>query len=279
MDRERKKHRLSAVNGLRNNSNKLILVTWNRGLLKLMGNTEFFVKPHGGQLVSLLVDPPKAEVLKTESLQYLSLTLSQRQVCDLELLMNGAFSPLTGFMGREDYESVVDNLRLADGTLWPVPIVLDVPEHFADKLQKGSKVALRDGEGFMPAVLTVEDIWQPDKIREAEKVYNTTSELHPGVRYLNECVHPVYVSGKIEGTQLPVHYDFENLWDTPEEMRGLFKKMGWRRVVAFQTSKPMHRLHREITLQAAKDIHGHILLHPTVVMTTPGELQYTARVN
>ncbi|NOY16338.1 MAG: bifunctional sulfate adenylyltransferase/adenylylsulfate kinase [Gammaproteobacteria bacterium] len=244
-----------------------------------MAITEFFVKPHGGQLVNLLVDPDKAEVLKTESQQYPSLTLTQRQVCDLELLMNGAFSPLTGFMNQTDYDSVVDNARLADGTIWPVPIVLDVDEGFAGKLQKGSKIALRDGEGFMPAVLTVENIWQPDKTREAEKVYNTTSDDHPGVRYLHEVVKPVYISGRIEGIQSPVHHDFESFWDTPEELRALLKKKGWRRVVAFQTSKPMHRLQRDITLQAAKDIQGHILLHPTVGMTKPGDLQYYARVH
>ena len=240
---------------------------------------EYFVAPHGGKLVNLLVDADRAEGLKTESQSFPSLTLSQRQVCDLELLMNGAFSPLTGFMGKAVYESVLDDMRLPDGSVWPVPVVLDVPEKFAEKLEKGMKIALRDAEGFMPAVLTVEDIWQPDKNREAEKVYNTSSDQHPGVRYLNECVHPVYISGKIEGIQSPVHYDFESLWDTPEEMRALFKKMGWRRVVSFQTSKPMHRLQREITLQVAKDIQGHILLHPTVGMTKPGDLQYYARVH
>jgi len=244
-----------------------------------MATTEFFVKPHGGQLVNLLVDPDKAEVLKTESQQYLSLTLTQRQVCDLELLMNGAFSPLAGFMNQADYDSVVDNVRLVDGTVWPVPIVLDVDEALASRLEKGSKIALRDGEGFMPAVLTVEDIWQPDKTLEAEKVYNTTSDVHPGVRYLHEVVKPVYISGRIEGIQSPVHHDFESFWDTPEELRALFKKKGWRRVVSFQTSKPMHRLQRDITLQAAKDIQGHILLHPTVGMTKPGDLQYYARVH
>ncbi|HHO69083.1 MAG TPA: sulfate adenylyltransferase, partial [Gammaproteobacteria bacterium] len=240
---------------------------------------DYFVVPHGGTLVDLLVDADRAEALKTESRDFPSLTLSQRQLCDLELLMNGAFSPLTGFMGRADYESVVDDLRLADGTLWPIPIVLDVPEKFAEKLETGQKIALRDGEGFMPAVLTVGDIWRPDKAREAEKVYSTTSDRHPGVRYLDECVHPVYISGRIEGIQAPVHYDFESLWDSPEELRALFRKMGWRRVVAFQTSKPMHRLQRDITLQAAKDIGGHILLHPTVGMTKPGDLHYYARVH
>ena len=161
----------------------------------------YFVKPHGGALVNLMVDTDAAEQLKQASRHFPSLTLSQRQLCDLELLMNGAFSPLTGFLGQSDYESVVDNLRLADGTLWPVPIVLDISEKFADTLEKGQKIALRDSEGFMPAVLTVEEIWRPDKTHEAEKVYNTTSELHPGVRYLSECVQPVYISGKIEGIQ------------------------------------------------------------------------------
>ncbi len=240
---------------------------------------EYFVPPHGGRLVSLLVDAQRAENLKGESHAFPSLTLSQRQVCDLELLINGAFSPLTGFLNQRDYEAVVDSCRLADGTVWPIPIVLDVTEAFAAKLKLGSKVALRDGEGFMPAVLTVEDIWQPDHSREAEQVYATTSDLHPGVRYLRESVKPVYLGGRIEGVQLPTHHDFESFWDTPEELRALFNKKGWRRVVAFQTSKPMHRLQRDITLQAAKDVQGHILLHPTVGVTKPGDLQYYARVH
>ncbi|HHJ14080.1 MAG TPA: bifunctional sulfate adenylyltransferase/adenylylsulfate kinase [Gammaproteobacteria bacterium] len=237
------------------------------------------ITPHGGQLVDLLVDAGRAEILRQESQGFPSLTLSQRQLCDLELLMNGAFSPLSGFMGQADYESVLEQMRLADGTLWPVPIVLDVQENFAEKLEKGAKIALRDAEGFMPAVLTVEDIWRPDLDAEAHKVYGTDSPEHPGVRYLKESVGPVYVSGRVEGIQLPQHYEFENYWDTPAEMRALFRKMGWRKVVAFQTSKPMHRLQRDIVLQAAKDIGGHILLHPTVGMTKPGDLHYYARVH
>ena len=240
---------------------------------------EFFIPPHGGALVDLRVDEDRAEALKSESKGFPSLTLSQRQVCDLELLMNGGLSPLTGFMGQSDYEAVVERMQLADGTLWPIPIVLDVAANFAEKLEKGSKVALRDGEGFMPAVLTVEDIWQPDKRREAEAVYGTTSDAHPGVRYLYEQVGDTYISGTLEGIQAPIHYDFESLWDSPADLRALFRKLGWRRVLAFQTSKPMHRLQRDITLQAAKEIGGHILLHPTVGMTKPGDLQYYARVH
>nr|MDJ0741427.1 adenylyltransferase [Gammaproteobacteria bacterium] len=208
------------------------------------------VKPHAGELVDLLVDAEQAEELKNTSGDFPSITLSQRQLCDLELLLNGAFSPLTGFMTRAEYDPVVDAMSLPDGTLWPIPIVLDVPQGFADKLSVGDRIALRDNEGFMPAVLDVEDIWQPDRDAEAHAVYGTGDPSHPGVRYLRDSVQPVYVGGRVHGVQAPSHHDFENLWDTPAEMRALFQKLGWRRVVAFQTSKPMHRLQREITLRA-----------------------------
>ncbi|VAX13338.1 Sulfate adenylyltransferase / Adenylylsulfate kinase [hydrothermal vent metagenome] len=238
-----------------------------------------FVSALGGELIDLMLDSESAELIKHESGDFPSITLSQRHLCDLELLINGAFSPLTGFMCKQDYESVVERLHLADGTLWPVPIVLDVTDEFADSLKIGQKIALRDGEGFMPAVMTVEDIWEPDKELEAESVYTTTSKDHPAVQYLYEKVNKVYIGGRVEGVQLSVHHDFENLWDSPRELRSLFKQMGWRRVVAFQTSKPMHRVQRDVVLQAAKDIQGHVLLHPAVGMTRPGDIQYYARVH
>lgn len=237
------------------------------------------VNPHGGALVDLAVPAGDVEDLKTRSNDFPSLTLSQRQICDLELLLNGGFSPLEGFMTRADYEAVLDDMRLGNGVAWPIPIVLDVPDGFAEKLEPGQMIALRDGEGFMPAVMEVSEIWQPDKQREAEQIYGTTSELHPGVRYLNEQVHGTYIGGRVLGIQAPVHHDFESLWDGPQELRELFNKMGWRRVVAFQTSRPMHRLQRDVTLQAAKEIGGNILIHPVVGMTKPGDLQYYARVH
>lgn len=240
----------------------------------------FTIVPHGRDaLVNLLVEPERAEELKRTSGAFPSLTLSQRQQCDLELLMNGAFTPLDGFMQSAAYDAVLESLSLPDGTLWPVPVVLDVSESFAGKLQPGDRVALRDNEGFMPAVLTVEDIWRPDLAREAQAVYGTTDPAHPGVRHLLNTVNPVYVGGRIEGVQAPAHHDFENLWDTPEEMRAQFAKLGWRRVVAFQTSKPMHRLQREITFKVAKTLQAHLLLHPTVGVTKPGDLHYYARVH
>lgn len=240
---------------------------------------EFSVAPLGGQLRDLLVPPERAEQFKVESKDFVSVTLSQRQVCDLELLMNGGFSPLEGFMTREVYDSVVDRMRLPGGLPWPIPVVLDLPARTADTLQTGQYLALRDGEGFMPAVLRIDEIWRPDKDREAEVVYGTQSRAHPGVRYLYEQIHDIYVGGAILGIQNPVHYDFGSFWDSPEELRALFHKMGWRKVVAFQTSKPMHRMQREVTLQAAKDIQAHLLLHPAVGMTKPGDLQYYARVH
>jgi sulfate adenylyltransferase len=237
------------------------------------------INAHGGGLVDLVVDETTAEELKQASGGLVSVTLTQRQLCDLELLMNGAFSPLAGFMSEADYGAVVDRLSLADGSFWPVPIVLDITEEVADKVSPGDRIALRDSEGFMPAVLTVESIWRPDRALEAEAVYGTRDQNHPGVRYLLNAVNPVYVGGRVEAVQAPMHADFEALWDSPAEMRAAFAKMGWRRVVAFQTSKPMHRLQREITLKVAKEQQAHILLHPTVGMTKPGDLHYYARVH
>ena len=241
--------------------------------------TEHLIAPHGGKLCKLVVDEDRAEALKAESGEFLSITLNQRQLCDLELLLCGGLSPLRGFMDRETYESVVDRMCLPDGTLWSIPITLEVPAARAEKIEPGQKLALRDDEGFMLAVLTVTDKWRPDRQHEASEIYGTTTTRHPGVRYLLEQVHDTCIGGEVTGVQLPVHNDFETLRDTPEELRHLFVKMGWQNVVAFHTCKPMHRLHREITLQAAKEAQANILLHPSVGMTKPGDLHYYARVH
>ncbi|MEW6330041.1 MAG: bifunctional sulfate adenylyltransferase/adenylylsulfate kinase [Pseudomonadota bacterium] len=240
---------------------------------------DHLIKPYGGSLQNLLVDEARAARLKTDSQNFPSVTLTQRQLCDLELLMNGGFSPLRGFLSRADYEGVLQNLRLPRGLPWSIPINLDVPDAVAQKLDVGGHLGLCDPEGFMLAVLHVEDIWKPDKKREAELVYGTASPAHPGVQYLLEQAHDTYVGGTVEGVQLPLHYDFETLRDTPEELRHLFDKMGWRRVVGFHTSKPMHRVHRDITLEAAKEAGASLLLHPAVGMTKPGDLHYYARVH
>jgi sulfate adenylyltransferase len=227
----------------------------------------------------LLVPEDRAEALREASLGFASLTLSKRQMCDLELLISGGFAPLDGFMDRVTYESVLTDTRLPGGGVWPLPITLDVSEAFAEKVAPGQQIALRDPEGFMPAVMTVTDIWRPGKQAEAQAVFGTRSGSHPGVRHLLEQEGPVYLGGRVEGIQLPAHHDFESLWDTPEELKHLFRKMGWRRVLAVHSSNPMHRLEREVILQIAKDQQAHILLHPAVGVTKPGDLHYYARVH
>lgn len=235
--------------------------------------------PHGGHLINLLVEKDKADSLKQQSEHFPSITLTKRQLCDLEMLINGAMSPLTGYMDKKTYDTVIHSTRLPNNLLWPMPIVLDISLELAEKLSPGDKVALRDTEGFMPAVLTVSDIWQADKKQEAESIYGTSSELHPGVDYLINHCQSHYIGGQIEGTEMPSHFDFEQLWSSPAELRALFKNRGWRNVLAFQTSQPMHKVHQNITLKAARDANAHILIHPTVGTTKPGDLDYYARVH
>jgi sulfate adenylyltransferase len=245
----------------------------------LTASTSHLVPPHGGELVDLIAQPERSSELKAHSREWPSWDLTARQVCDLELLMSGGFSPLHGFMTRPDYEGVCHNMRLSNGLLWPMPITLDVTEEFAKSLKPGSsKVALRDAEGVMLAVLQVEDVWQPDRKAEANAVFGTTSTAHPGVDYLLNRAHPWYVGGRVEGAQAPAHYDFRNLRLTPAELRAEFARLGWRRVVAFQTRNPMHRAHQELTFRAAKTVEANLLIHPSVGMTKPGDVDYFTRV-
>jgi sulfate adenylyltransferase len=242
-------------------------------------STSHLVSPHGGELVDLIAPPERISELKAHSREWPSWDLTARQLCDLELLISGGFSPLRGFMTRTDYEGVCQKMRLASGVLWPVPITLDVTEDFAKSLKPGgSKVALRDPEGVMLAVLHVEEVWQPDHKAEAKSVFNTTSHLHPGADYVINKANPWYVGGRVEGAQSPSHYDFRALRFTPAELRAEFARLGWRRVVAFQTRNPMHRAHQELTFRAAKQVEANLLIHPSVGMTKPGDVDYFTRV-
>jgi sulfate adenylyltransferase len=229
-------------------------------------------------ITELLADEQTAERLRGESLSFPSLTLTRRQLCDLELLLSGGFYPLQGFMDEAAYDAVLERCRLPDGSVWPIPVVLDVEVDLAGKLAVGQRLALRDAEGFMPAVLTVSQVWQPDKAREALLVYGTDKIDHPGVRYLHERTGSHYVAGTLEGIALPAHHDFEALWDTPQELHHRFRKMGWRSVIAFHTTNPMHKVQRRVIIDAAKAHQAHILIHPAVGETKPGDLQYYARV-
>ena len=236
------------------------------------------IRPHGGTLVDLLADSDRAAELKEHSRDWPSWDLTSRQVCDLELLMNGGFSPLRGFMNKADYEGVCQTMRLADGTLWPIPIALDVTEEVAEGLAPGGKLALRDAEGNMLAMLTVEDIWQGDLDAEAENVFGTTNPEHPAVAYLASSTDPWYVGGTIEGLQRPKHYDFVLLRLGPAQVRDEFARLGWRKVVAFQTRNPMHRAHQELTFRAAAELEANLLIHPVVGLTKPGDVDHYTRV-
>lgn len=240
--------------------------------------TQQLIDPHGGSLVDLVADPEQAEKLKAESRDWPSWDLTPRQVCDLELLLNGGFSPLRGFMNQGDYDSVVSSMRLADGTIWPIPVTLDVSDEFVSQLSLGTPIALRDPEGVMLAVLHVEDLYQPDRMKEAQSVYGTGDPSHPGVAYATQRSNSWYVGGQLEGIQLPVHYDFTSLRLTPAELRTEFTRRGWTRVVAFQTRNPMHRAHLELTLRAGSEAGANLLIHPVVGMTKPGDVDHYTRV-
>src|ERR1700730_14171115 len=234
--------------------------------------------PYGAELVNLIAVPERISELQSQSRDWPSWDMTARQLCDLDLLMNGGFSPLRGFMTRTDYEGTCSNMRLKNGMLWPIPITLDVTEDFARKIGPGGTVALRDPEGVMLAILHVEELWRPDLLAEAKMVYGAATTGHPGVAYLLNQTHPWYVGGNLEGIRPPSHYDFRTLHLTPAELRAEFIRLGWRKIVAFETQNPMHRAHQELTLRAAKHVGAKLLIQPSVVMTRPGDVEYYVRV-
>ncbi|KAJ3281663.1 Sulfate adenylyltransferase [Borealophlyctis nickersoniae] len=258
--------------------------------------------PHGRILKDLIArDAHKRDALLAEAETLYSIVLNERQVCDVELLLNGGFSPLEGFMTKEEYLSVVNNIRLPSGVVWPIPITLDVSESQVDagKIQTGTRIVLRDPQDDSPlAIITdpdsvVKDVYAPDKAHEAVSVFGADDRAHPAVTYLHTVSKELYVGGSLEAIALPAHYDFVEHRNTPAELRSLFKKLNWTRVVAFQTRNPMHRAHRELTVRAARSRQCNILIHPctllivlsissvgygAVGMTKPGDIDHFTRV-
>ncbi len=233
---------------------------------------------HGGGLVNLVVDDERAELLKTIAHDLPDVVLNDRQLCDLELLATGAFSPLEGFMVRSDYESVLDRMRLQNQLLWPIPICLDVGESVAMNLEAGQSVAVRDPEGFMLAVMHVEDIWPVDRKKEAMRVFETMDISHPGVTYLFNKSGDYYLGGQLEVISLPLHFDFKQLRMPPQEVRNIYTKLGWQRVVGFQTRNPLHRPQFEMTTKAMRQARANLLLLPVAGMTRPGDFDHYTRV-
>lgn len=244
----------------------------------MTGTTQHDHNYHGGKYINLVVDPERSALLKQVSTELPSITLDDRQLCDFELLTTGAFSPLSGFMNRTNYESVLDRMKLQDGTLWPVPICLDISETAARPLEAGQSVVIRDPEGFLLAVMDVTDIWKPDKEKEAAQFYGTTDRAHPGVAHLVRHTGKYYVGGKLVVLNLPVHFDFKQLRMTPPEVRALFKKLGWNRIVGFHTTHTMHRPEFEMAIRAMQKSRANLLLLPGVGITGPGDFDYYTRV-
>ncbi|MBD3402620.1 bifunctional sulfate adenylyltransferase/adenylylsulfate kinase [candidate division GN15 bacterium] len=236
------------------------------------------ITPHGGELKRLLVDDDRAAELKTESRDWPSWDLTPAQAGDLELLLSGAYSPLSGYLTRSDYDSVVKSMLLADGVLWPMPVVLDVTKVFAEKLSPGMVISLRDAEGVMLAALHVEDVWEPDLTGDAKKIFGTSSSDHPGAAAFIDTTRPWFVGGRVEGVQMPTHYDFPSLRHTPQEMREDFAQLGWRRMVAYPSDRIMHRAEQEFTYQASMEAKANLFLHPIVGTADAGDKDYYARI-
>ncbi|QPG73093.1 hypothetical protein FOA43_000398 [Brettanomyces nanus] len=235
--------------------------------------------PHGGVLQDLIKrDASKNKQLLIEAANLKSIVLTERQICDLELLLNGGFSPLTGFLNQKDYQAVVHKMRLTSGVIWTIPINLDVSQSVGSSLKSGERIVLRDPRDDAPlAIITVEDVYKPDKVTEAKEVFRGDPD-HPAVRYLYDVAGEYYVGGAVDAISLPKHYDYTDLRKTPAQLRSEFASRHWTRVVAFQTRNPMHRAHRELTVRAARDKLANLLIHPVVGLTKPGDIDHHTRV-
>jgi sulfate adenylyltransferase len=224
--------------------------------------TTELIRPHGGRLINRMAEGREREQLLERAKLLPQVTLNSRQLSDVELIAIGAFSPLTGFMGQRDYESVVDNQRLANGLPWTIPVTLAISAEEAKRLAGATQVALKDGNSQVVAILNLEEIFPFDKEHEAQMVLQTTSDTHPGVQYLST-VGDHCLAGPIMLLQRPDRGEFTNYLLDPKETRFLFEHRGWSRVVAFQTRNPVHRAHEYILKCALETVDG-LLLHPLV---------------
>ncbi len=227
---------------------------------------EHLIKPHGGKLCNLLVNEERVEELKKDSIGFKSWNLPPHQLCDLELLLCGAFSPLTGFLGEEDYNAVTEGLHLADGTLWPVPVTLDISAEFAETLSQGDSVALRDPEGFVIAIITVESLWRPGSREEMERISGTTFREQVSADHLFREKEEFCIGGSVEGLRLPRHHDFTERRLTPFELRRVFAEKGWRRIIACQTKETVHRAYKEMTQRLAETHDANLLIQAVATL-------------
>ncbi|GEP80434.1 sulfate adenylyltransferase [Staphylococcus carnosus] len=231
---------------------------------------------HGGELINRQLEGAEREALIKEAEAFPKLTLNAWSLSDLELIAIGGFSPLTGFMGEADYTNVVENLHLADGTLWSIPITLPVTEEQADAYELGSKIALYGEDDKLYGVLDLQEKFTYDKEKEAENVYGTTEEAHPGVKKVYEKGN-VYLAGPIQLVNRPDHSKFEEFELDPIEVRQMFHDLGWKTVVGFQTRNPVHRAHEYIQKSALETVDG-LLLNPLVGETKADDIPADVRM-
>lgn len=243
--------------------------------VKKIADTSILVPPYGGELVCLSTSGLEREDLIKKAITLPSIQLSQRSQCDLELIATGAFSPLDSFMGENDYHSVLKNMRLENGTLFPIPITLPVGDHV--NIKRGSEVALRSAKFELVAVIKVDEVFSWEIGAETKAVAGTTDSSHPLVAEMNSWGKR-YIAGPVRMIDLPRHHDFRELRLTPAEVRTQLAALGNPNVVAFQTRNPMHRVHEVITKRAAEEIGAALLIHPVIGKTKPGDVDHYTRV-
>ena len=236
------------------------------------------IPPHDSTLVDLLATDERSAEIREQSRDWPSVDLGPRQLCDLELMLNGGYSPLQGYMGSADHEEVCATSHLANGVLWPLPVTLDVAKDTAESLSPGGFLALRDSEGVMLAALSVDEIWRPDRAAEVRALFGTDDASHPAVKQHLHRAREYAVAGKVEGIQLPVHYDYRELRLTPRELRRKFSRLGWRKVIAFQTHRTVHRAQLAMMTEAAGVAGANLLLHPVVGLDQPGDADHYTRI-
>jgi sulfate adenylyltransferase len=233
------------------------------------------IAPYGGNLVDLFADSDQKQELIEKSRSLPSIQISSRSLCDLEMLATGAFSPLDRFMGKDDYERVLTEMRLKDGTLFPIPVTLPVDESSVP--HQIDEVVLNDSRNNTLAIMQIEEVYSWDPQREARLVLGTADPRHPLISEMSQW-GKVYVSGTLQVIELPRYYDFLDLRHTPRQVRSRLAEMGNEKVVAFQTRNPLHRIHEELTKRAADEVGGSLLIHPVVGMTKPGDVDHYTRV-
>jgi len=236
------------------------------------------IKPHGKTLVSFHLSADELSEYSELSNNISSLTLSLKQQCDLEMISNGAFSPISTFNNQKDYEEILLKNKLSNGLVWPIPIVLDVPDQFLKSLDKNEYISLRNTEGFLLAILKVKEFWAPNKKEEANLVFKSNDLNHPGVDYLFNHTNNNYISGELVPIHENKYFDFTHLRKSPQEVRDFFRLNNWKDVIAFQTRNPMHRAHYELTKLAMDEHNSKLLIHPVIGMSKPGDIDHFTRV-